>query len=112
MIEFIKQQLRDGKKVPWRYREYGAIAVKEMFDAVHDPIAVMRRTAVASDLLPPTNRDLEHYCYLTSRLGGHDFTMAHEVMDGKLKLGQNDIQQHNGPATQAKELNGSMDAAV
>ena len=50
MLEFIKQQLRDGKRIPWRYREYGEIAVKEMFFA-NDRIAVARATATASDLL-------------------------------------------------------------
>ena len=76
MIEFIKQQLRDGKQVPWRYREYGAIAVKEMFDAVHDLIAVRRKTATASDLQPPTERDLENYSYLISKICNPSLTRS------------------------------------
>ena len=34
----------------------------------HDRIAVKRATATASDLLPPTERDLDKYNYLASRV--------------------------------------------
>ena len=33
LIDYTKQQLIKGKLIPWRYREFGALAVEEMFYA-------------------------------------------------------------------------------
>ena len=67
MLDFIKQQLRDGKRVPWLYREYGAIAVNEMFKD-HDPIKTYKRNATAMDLKDPSAEDLANYDLEVSKL--------------------------------------------
>ena len=59
MIEFIKSQLRQGKRIPYNYQEYGAIAVEEMF-MDRDPIG-RSRSRRGKDMTAPMKGDLQEY---------------------------------------------------
>ena len=65
MINYVKQQLRDGKLVPWKYREFGIIAVTEMYYDF-DEIAASRK--ITTRLLQPTKNDLDGYSAIRSGL--------------------------------------------
>ena len=58
LVEYTKQQLKDGKLVPRQFREYGIIAVNEMFFS-NIQIASKRKTT--TQLEKPSNKDLEGY---------------------------------------------------
>ena len=74
MITFIKSQLRLGIRVPWRYREFGAVAVEEMFDA-RDPIGRSHKSG-GKDLLSPTESDLSEYAFKEIRIFNPHFTRS------------------------------------
>lgn len=59
LLDYIQSQLKQGIKVPWKYREYGARVVEKMFNA---GIKIGRSHAKGGkDMLAPTNSILDKY---------------------------------------------------
>ena len=55
LFKLVKDQLAAGKLVPWRYKEYGKVRVKELF--ILGELVTKRNT----DLAYPTLHDKEMY---------------------------------------------------
>ena len=103
MIDYVKQQLRNGKLIPWKYREFGIIAVTEMYYDFDD-IAASRKTTTR--LLQPTKHDLEGYSTIRSGLASdleHAFKVAGITITMQQKMLEN-RQPSDTPCDEAKHV--------
>ena len=78
MLEFIKDQLKNNKRIPWFYLEYGAIAYKQMYEDPEDYIELQRLGK--SKLVTPNDEDMKQYDKLTEKIHHPDDSMQVRVI--------------------------------
>lgn len=72
MIDFIKSQIKDGKSVPFRYREYGGRAVEELF---YERVRVQYIHKYKGELLKrQTEEDMKEYAFLEKKMFYKDYS--------------------------------------
>ena len=72
IINFVRKQLQEGKKIPYYWREYGRYVVEDMYKN-GTPVANRRKP---TDLKPPTQKDLSQYEKLKGESKNKDFGYA------------------------------------